>query len=139
MLNALHLVQYQDYFRARLRHLAPSATDTAGNHTNGHTPATGVDSSGSISAMLEAMGGLAGAVGRSVSLPRKPRMLVVAPSNAAVDELLSRVLSRGFLDGEMRSYRPAVARVGADPTSPAAMVSAAGTVPVGLMTLHCRA
>nr|KYP63681.1 putative helicase DDB-G0274399 [Cajanus cajan] len=42
----------------------------------------------------------------------KPRMLVCAPSNAATDELLARVLDRGFIDGEMKVYRPDVARVG---------------------------
>ncbi|KAA8522497.1 hypothetical protein F0562_013142 [Nyssa sinensis] len=44
----------------------------------------------------------------------KPRMLVCAPSNAATDELLARVLDRGFIDGEMKVYRPDVARVGVD-------------------------
>jgi senataxin len=50
----------------------------------------------------------------------KPRMLVCAPSNAATDELLSRVLDRGFIDGEMKIYRPDVARVGVDTSSRAA-------------------
>ena len=50
----------------------------------------------------------------------KPRMLVCAPSNAATDELLSRVLDRGFIDGEMKVYRPDVARVGVDSQTRAA-------------------
>ncbi|KAG8641877.1 hypothetical protein MANES_12G040200v8 [Manihot esculenta] len=50
----------------------------------------------------------------------KPRMLVCAPSNAATDELLARVLDRGFIDGEMKVYRPDVARVGVDSQSRAA-------------------
>ncbi|KAL0361654.1 UNVERIFIED_CONTAM: Helicase sen1 [Sesamum radiatum] len=33
----------------------------------------------------------------------KPRMLVCAPSNAATDELLARVLDRGFIDVERRT------------------------------------
>ncbi|CAN1762789.1 Helicase SEN1 [Linum perenne] len=58
---------------------------------------------------------------RSLSkLCPKPRMLVCAPSNAATDELLSRVLDRGFIDGEMKVYRPDVARVGVDSQSRAA-------------------
>lgn len=57
----------------------------------------------------------------------KPRMLVCAPSNAAVDELLTRVLDKGFLDGELRVYRPDVARIGADASSPAAQVCAKAT------------
>jgi senataxin len=47
-------------------------------------------------------------------------MLVCAPSNAATDELLARVLDRGFIDGEMKVYRPDVARVGVDSQSRAA-------------------
>ncbi|KAJ0588177.1 putative DNA2/NAM7 helicase, helicase domain-containing protein [Helianthus annuus] len=50
----------------------------------------------------------------------KPRMLVCAPSNAATDELLTRVLDRGFIDGEMKVYRPDVARVGVDSQTRAA-------------------
>jgi hypothetical protein len=53
-------------------------------------------------------------------LSPKPRLLVCAPSNAATDELLARVLDRGFIDGELRSYKPNVARVGLDFGSPAA-------------------
>ncbi|KAE8656295.1 alcohol dehydrogenase-like 7 [Hibiscus syriacus] len=53
-------------------------------------------------------------------LCQKPRMLVCAPSNAATDELLARVLDRGFIDGEMKIYRPDVARVGVDSQTRAA-------------------
>lgn len=41
------------------------------------------------------------------------RVLVAAPSNAAVDELIVRVLSEGLFDGEKgESYRPHIVRVG---------------------------
>eukprot|EP00644_Phytophthora_capsici_P015926 jgi/Phyca11/552774/estExt2_Genewise1Plus.C_PHYCAscaffold_490188 len=41
------------------------------------------------------------------------RVLVAAPSNAAVDELVVRVLSEGLFDGEKgESYRPRIVRVG---------------------------
>ncbi|KAL7693632.1 putative P-loop containing nucleoside triphosphate hydrolase, DNA2/NAM7 helicase, AAA [Plasmopara halstedii] len=41
------------------------------------------------------------------------RVLVAAPSNAAVDELVLRVLSEGLYDGEKGSfYRPRIVRVG---------------------------
>lgn len=32
------------------------------------------------------------------NLARKPRILVCAPSNAATDELLQRIMNHGFLD-----------------------------------------
>lgn len=42
----------------------------------------------------------------------KPRILVCAPSNAAADELLQRVMNAGFIDGNGNVYRPSVVRVG---------------------------
>ncbi|KAI5057202.1 hypothetical protein GOP47_0027217 [Adiantum capillus-veneris] len=46
------------------------------------------------------------------SLCQKPRIMVCAPSNAAVDELLTRVVDRGFFDSEMKPYRPKCIRLG---------------------------
>ena len=45
-------------------------------------------------------------------LARKPRLLVCAPSNAAADELLGRVMADGFCDGGGQIYRPSVVRIG---------------------------
>jgi hypothetical protein len=42
----------------------------------------------------------------------KPQILVCAPSHAATDELLERVLRDGFVDGEGHTYRPAVSVLG---------------------------
>lgn len=43
----------------------------------------------------------------------KPRILVCAPSNAAIDNLLERVMSRGFQSLQGAVYRPNIVRVGA--------------------------
>ncbi|XP_042463228.1 uncharacterized ATP-dependent helicase C29A10.10c-like [Zingiber officinale] len=106
MLNVIHLVQYQHYYTALLKKLAPESykQTTEVNLVNA--------SSGSIDEVLQN-------IDQSLlrTLPKlcpKPRMLVCAPSNAATDELLARVLDRGFIDGEMKVYRPDVARVGVD-------------------------
>ncbi|KAJ7518585.1 hypothetical protein O6H91_21G075400 [Diphasiastrum complanatum] len=112
MLNVIHLVQYQRYYAALLKKLAP------GSLLPNSSSLYNDEQSGGIDEVLQKMD-------RSLSrmLPRlcpKPRMLVCAPSNAATDELLSRVLDRGFIDGEMKTYRPDVARVGTDPQSRAA-------------------
>jgi len=50
--------------------------------------------------------------GASTPAARRPRLLVCAPSNAAADELLGRVMERGFVDAAGGGYRPAVVRVG---------------------------
>ncbi|KAK3430382.1 LOW QUALITY PROTEIN: hypothetical protein EUGRSUZ_E01930, partial [Eucalyptus grandis] len=107
MLNVIHLVQYQHYYNSLLKKLAPESykQPSEGSSDNNAT--------GSIDEVLQSMD-------QSLfrTLPKlcpKPRMLVCAPSNAATDELLARVLDPGFIDGEMRIYKPDVARVGAIP------------------------
>ncbi|KAK2998961.1 hypothetical protein RJ639_023227 [Escallonia herrerae] len=112
MLNVIHLVQYQHYYTALLKKLAPESYKQA-NESNSDTVATG-----SIDEVLQSMD-----QNLFRTLPKlcpKPRMLVCAPSNAATDELLTRVLDRGFIDGEMKVYRPDVARVGVDSQTRAA-------------------
>ena len=112
MLNVIHLVQYQHYYTALLKKLAPESYKQ-----NNERNADNV-TSGSIDEVLRSMD-----ENLFRTLPKlcpKPRMLVCAPSNAATDELLARVLDRGFIDGEMKVYRPDVARVGVDSQSRAA-------------------
>ncbi|KAJ3678320.1 hypothetical protein LUZ60_002123 [Juncus effusus] len=113
MLNVIHLVQYQHYYAALLKKLAPESY----KQVSGAVEVAGTGS-GSIDEVLQSMD-----QNLFRTLPKlcpKPRMLVCAPSNAATDELLARVLDRGFIDGEMKLYRPDVARVGVDNQSRAA-------------------
>ncbi|KAL1210577.1 putative helicase MAGATAMA 3 [Cardamine amara subsp. amara] len=112
MLNVIHLVQYQQYYTSLLKKLAPES------YKQGNESGSDNIVSGSIDEVLQNMD-----QNLFRTLPKlcaKPRMLVCAPSNAATDELLSRVLDRGFIDGEMRVYRPDVARVGVDTQTRAA-------------------
>ena len=46
-------------------------------------------------------------------LASKPRILVCAPSNAAVDELCKRVVQNGFYDMNAKKYTPDVVRISA--------------------------
>ncbi|KAL8150950.1 hypothetical protein V2J09_020758 [Rumex salicifolius] len=112
MLNVIHLVQYQHYYTALLKKLTPDSYKQANENNTDNV------ASGSIDEVLQNMD-----QNLFRTLPKlcpKPRMLVCAPSNAATDELLARVLDRGFIDGEMKVYRPDVARVGVDTQSRAA-------------------
>ncbi|XP_076958992.1 putative helicase MAGATAMA 3 [Bidens hawaiensis] len=113
MLNVIHLVQYQHYYTALLKKLAPeSYKQTSENFVSDNIP------NGSIDEVLQSMDQN---LFRTLhKLCPKPRMLVCAPSNAATDELLTRVLDHGFIDGEMKVYRPDVARVGVDTQTRAA-------------------
>ena len=45
-------------------------------------------------------------------------MLVVAPSNVAVDNIMERIMDLGFIDGFTNRYNPAILRVGADKKNP---------------------
>ncbi|XP_059644917.1 uncharacterized protein LOC132286579 [Cornus florida] len=112
MLNVIHLVQYQHYYTALLKKLAPESYKQINESTSDNV------ATGSIDEVLQSMD-----QNLFRTLPKlcpKPRMLVCAPSNAATDELLARVLDRGFIDGEMKLYKPDVARVGVDSQTRAA-------------------
>jgi senataxin len=54
-----------------------------------------------------------------------PRLLVCAPSNVAVDVLLSRILEQRFLDANGRAYEPSLARLASEGTDTAAAVARA--------------
>nr|CAB3495046.1 unnamed protein product [Digitaria exilis] len=100
---------------ALLKKLAPESYKQVSGSTSTSSEAV---AAGSIDELLQSMD-----QNLFRTLPKlcpKPRMLVCAPSNAATDELLARVLDRGFIDGEMKVYRPDVARVGVDSQSRAA-------------------
>lgn len=42
----------------------------------------------------------------------KPRLLVCAPSNAAIDNIILKIMTDGFIDGQGRRYNPSMIRVG---------------------------
>ena len=42
----------------------------------------------------------------------KPRIIVCAPSNVAIDNIILRISSEKFLDGECRQYVPRIVRIG---------------------------
>jgi senataxin len=42
----------------------------------------------------------------------KPRLLVCAPSNAAVDNIILKIMEDGFIDGQGQRYNPSIIRVG---------------------------
>jgi superfamily I DNA and/or RNA helicase len=47
----------------------------------------------------------------------KPRILIVAPSNIAVDNIIIRIMENSFRDGNNQSYKPDIVRVGGGRTS----------------------
>ncbi|PJA26331.1 MAG: hypothetical protein CO189_11395, partial [candidate division Zixibacteria bacterium CG_4_9_14_3_um_filter_46_8] len=47
----------------------------------------------------------------------KPRLLVCAPSNAAVDNIILKIMEDGFIDGQGNRYNPSIIRVGVGQSS----------------------
>ena len=108
ILNVWHLVAYQRHFAVTVEALTRESS--AGNGSGGlFTP--GLSASWADAAAATAT---TAANASFTAAASKPRLLVCAPSNAAADELLSRVMDRGFFDGRGSTYRPDVVRVGAD-------------------------
>jgi len=108
ILNVLHLAAHQRRSAAELAEWrerafpqhAASAASAAGGGGGGGTL-------GSILSGLGSVGSPAAAGVRE----RRPRILVCAPSNAAVDHLAARLLAEGLFDGHRR-YHPHMLRVG---------------------------
>ena len=83
LLNVLHVIHFQRYYHALLQKLAPR----------------------------QMMG--RAEIGALETRQHKPRLLVCAPSNAAVDEILNRVMRDGFKDARCQNYNPNICRIGA--------------------------
>lgn len=53
----------------------------------------------------------------------KPRLLVCAPSNAAVDNIILKIMEDGFIDGSGQRYNPSMIRVGIGQSSAVGSIS----------------
>jgi senataxin len=54
---------------------------------------------------------------------KKPHILVVAPSNVAVDNIIQRIMEKEFYDGNGSKYKPDMLRIGAGKTASVQSVS----------------
>ena len=101
MLNALHLLHFQEHSDRLMR--AVGAIDRAPKKP----PKSMLDT---VLASVEDYTHTQSYVDNL--LKNRPRMLICAPSNAATDVLLERVMKRGCVDGRRTVYYPQVVRVG---------------------------
>lgn len=85
LLNSLHIKQYHQYHEKVRRIISRMRS--------------GLSASAQNSALREAT-------------KCKPRMLVCAPSNAAVDNIILKIMEQGFVDGNGMRYNPSIIRVG---------------------------
>ena len=89
-LNALHLRQYQEYYTTIER--VTTEEDTLEDYE------------------------LLASLNKAAKV--KPRILVCAPSNAAIDNVIVKIMSDRFVDGKGSTYSPSIVRVGAGSTNP---------------------
>lgn len=73
-----------------------------------------VSSAATSAAAAEELAQTVTSVAEKAALVPRPRILVCAPSNAATDELLKRVLEARFVDVHGRPYKPRVVRIGSE-------------------------
>lgn len=85
LLNALHIKQYHKY----------------------HEKVRGI-----ISQMRSGLSASAQNIAIKTATKSKPRLLVCAPSNAAVDNIILKIMQSGFVDGGGMRYNPSMIRVG---------------------------
>ena len=91
MLNALHVLEYDKYYnRCLLAVLGPEGVRCRSETADPH-------------AWLQ----LIARLGKS-----KPHILVTAPSNVAVDNILQRIMEKGFTDSTGNHYNPNLLRLG---------------------------
>lgn len=60
----------------------------------------------------DAVVGKRAALSLSDATKKRPRILVCAPSNAAVDNIILKIMEDGFIDGSGSRYNPSIVRIG---------------------------
>eukprot|EP01126_Amoeba_proteus_P015442 TRINITY_DN16979_c0_g1_i1.p1 TRINITY_DN16979_c0_g1~~TRINITY_DN16979_c0_g1_i1.p1 ORF type:complete len:213 (-),score=35.34 TRINITY_DN16979_c0_g1_i1:12-650(-) len=107
LLNALHMRGYQDYFEGLSSYARQEREFQGGD--------SGIQSKNSTDENFFDLDSIVGdSSGKNVPLVcTKPRILVCAQSNAAIDEIMSRVMQNQFRDNSLKSYVPDIIRVGA--------------------------
>lgn len=121
LLNVIHMTQYQKYYEGLLASLDDVHKSVTKKRPD-MKQLSPIDRNGEgslLQSMMSAMNrtmetALVDAKPATLtSRIRRPRLLVCAPSNSAVDEVVTRLMTWRFYDGRGRSYCPELARIGA--------------------------
>ena len=117
LLNVLHLTNYQAHYASVIN----ASMDTLRRRSEKAqkppkpSPATSSTTPNAqdctLSSLFDMIDQANERLARTRIVPR-PRLLVCAPSNAAVDEIISRVAVEGLVDGNCRPYTPDMIRIG---------------------------
>eukprot|EP00172_Hildenbrandia_rubra_P002981 Plantae.Rhodophyta-Hildenbrandia_rubra.ctg4294.p1 GENE.Plantae.Rhodophyta-Hildenbrandia_rubra.ctg4294~~Plantae.Rhodophyta-Hildenbrandia_rubra.ctg4294.p1 ORF type:complete len:1513 (-),score=241.36 Plantae.Rhodophyta-Hildenbrandia_rubra.ctg4294:10033-13911(-) len=120
LLNVMHMTQYQSYYEGLLASLEPkkvvskSLGPSGGERKEKGQPKDAIGSSlqDMKESLTETLFTLSAADHDTQARPTRPRLLICAPSNAAVDEVVTRIVEGGFIDGQGRRYSPELVRTG---------------------------
>ena len=128
VLNSLHLRAFQRHYDSLIDSiLTPTTTEHSSASSSAASAAVRGDSAAQPITLDDLIADLSAPASSSSSttasaasfhrIQPKPRILVCAPSNAGVDEIITRVLGDegkggGFVDGSLALYTPAVVRIG---------------------------
>uniref|UniRef100_A0A6B2KXA7 Helicase ATP-binding domain-containing protein n=1 Tax=Arcella intermedia TaxID=1963864 RepID=A0A6B2KXA7_9EUKA len=104
LLNAIHLREFQAYYKS----LSERQNFVVKDETKTKTEKSTLNNS-LLDSILEKIEENSVQFNNKKS---KPKILVVAQSNAAVDEIITRVMTKQFTDAEMTHYLPDIIRVG---------------------------
>lgn len=128
LLNVIHMTEYQRYYESILasyeQFIKKKSQDTSSVRERKKSDAytSRGEKRGNSSLLETMMFQMNKTVSTSteessvqIQVPaQRPRLLVCAPSNSAVDEILTRLTKCKFFDGQGREYCPELARIGAD-------------------------
>jgi len=106
ILNVVHIVRFQRFYQTLIQSITRNKKGNNLNQSDGNQSNINRLREYLLNANLDGQRVLS-------ELAQKPRILVCAPSNAAVDEIAKRVVSIGFKDMNCGNYSPDVVRVAA--------------------------
>jgi len=103
LLNTLHLKQYNCFYARVVKEVMGSRGLAC--RCLCRALATGADDASTSNGIIQWLNLLA-----EISVHHKPHVLVTAPSNTAIDNICSRVVAKGFVDGNGSQYYPYIVR-----------------------------
>lgn len=107
LLNILHLSRYQSYYD----YLLTRATQKLAVSSKTIRPLSEGKDAAQMS-LQDILGVQEEQYSHKMITITKPRILVCAPSNAGVDEVVARLMDVGLLDGNLQTYKPDLLRIG---------------------------
>lgn len=134
LLNVIHMTQYQEYYESLLAQIDPmyavekhpkESAKPSAPQPSSKSKAINASTNGTGSSMLKDLmkamtktASSAASVSQISGVPltltaKRPRILICAPSNSALDEVLKRLTQSRLLDGRGKGYLPELARIGA--------------------------